>query len=432
MRVLRNSICLAVAFFLSQVGPSWAEMLRLDPLVRQTERAIPFCITDFKGSANGRVIASVIRKDLSKHGAFVKAGISDNDVRVLDDADREKGSIHFRNWANLGAQILGKGEVGSEGGLSVDFKLYTPYNGKRVIAKRYRAPASSARRLGHIIADDIVETLLHEKGFFSSRLLFVKGDHRSKNLCISDSDGTGVKALTRGNTLCIFPDWFPDRKSILFTSYYEGRPIIYRMALRGGTARRLLAMPGMNTSGAVSPDGRKLAAILDKDGHPELYVMDLPSGQRRRLTRGRAVESSPSWSPDSRRIVYSSDEAGGRPQIYIISANGSNPHRLTSTSFSRYCTSPMWSPDGKKIAFVAQLRGNFDICLYDVDSRQLYQLTTNPSNDEHPSWARDSRHIAFSRTHGSSSRIMLLDAETGKTTPMIQQGQYCGSPAWEP
>ncbi|MCK5851800.1 PD40 domain-containing protein, partial [bacterium] len=70
--------------------------------------------------------------------------------------------------------------------------------------------------------------------------------------------------------------------------------------------------------------------------------------------------------------------------------------------------------------------------LYDVKSGQLYQLTTNPNNDEAPSWARDSRHIAFSRVHNRTSRIMLLDSETGKTSPLINNGQYCGSPAWSP
>ncbi len=154
--------------------------------------------------------------------------------------------------------------------------------------------------------------------------------------------------------------------------------------------------------------------------------------KRKRLTHGRAVESSPSWSPDSKKIVYASDEAGGRPQIYTISASGGKAHRLTTSSFSRYCTSPSWSPDGKKIAFVAQLAGNFDVCLYDVNSRQIYQLTTNPNNDEGPSWACDSRHIAYSRVYGRKSKIMLLDSETGKTSLLIQSGEYCGSPSWGP
>lgn len=425
MKTIKYSLISIFAFALSVAG----ESLRLDPLVRQTQRAIPYCVTGAAGNSLDDTIAKVVRQDLSKHGAFIMARISAGDEKTLDNADRKKGKIYFKNWSNLGAQILGK--VKSKNG-KIEFYLYTPYNGSRVFAKRYRGSASSAQRVGHLIADDIVQAILHEKGFFSSRLLFVKGDIKNKNIYLANSDGSGMKALTKGNTLCIFPDWFPDGKNVLFTSYYEGRPIMYKMALANGKARRLLGMPGMNICGAVSPNGKKLAAILDKDGQPELYVIDLSTGKRKRLTHGRPVESSPSWSPDSKKIVYSSDSGGSGPQIYMISATGGKVRGLTTRSFSRYCTSPSWSPDGKKIAFVAQLAGNYDICLYDVKSGQLYQLTTNPNNDEAPSWARDSRHIAFSRVHNRTSRIMLLDSETGKISPLIQSGQYCGSPAWSP
>ena len=406
-----------------------ADSLRLDPLVKQTHRAIPYCVTGAAGNSFDSSIAKVVNYDLSKHGAFVAARVSPSDIKILDSADRKKGKIHFKNWANLGAQILGK--IKSENNI-VEFYLYTPYNGARVLAKRYHGSSSSARRIGHQIADDIIQAILHEKGFFSSRLLFVKGDIKSKNIYLANSDGSAMKALTKGKSLCVFPDWFPDGKNILFTSYFEGRPILYKLSLATGKTKRYLAMRGMNISGAISPDGRKLAVILDKDGQPELYAIDTASGKRKRLTHGRAVESSPSWAPDSRTIVYASDASGGRPQIYTISSTGGKPHRITTSAFSRYCTSPAWSPDGLKIAFVAQIAGNYEICLYDIKSRQIYQLTSDPSNDEAPSWARDSRHIAFARTHGSSSRIMLLDSETGKTSPLIQQGQYCGSPAWSP
>jgi TolB protein len=403
------------------------EVLRPGTITGKAGKLIPFCIPDFAGS-QGRTIAETIRKDLERHGAFVMANISAQDMSTLDAADRQKGDIHYRNWANLGVQILGKGTASGSTQLSVDFSLYTPHNGRRVFGKRYNAPAAAARRVGHQIADDIIMAILKEKGFFSSRLLFVKGDHRSKNIYICNSDGSGQKALTKGNAISTFPDWFPNKQACLFTSFHEGRPIIYKLNFRDGKYQRLLAMPGMNTSGAVSPDGRKLAAIIDKDGNPELYVFNISSGKRIRLTRGRAAESSPSWSPDGSQIAFASDKSGS-PQIYIISASGGSPRSITSRSVSRYCTSPAWSPDGRKIAFVAKKGGNFDICLYDFDSRQTYQLTTNASNDEHPSWARNSRHLAFCR---ATQRIMLLDTETGKESPLVIAPQNCTAPAWEP
>ncbi len=405
-----------------------AETLVIDTIRGKASRDIRFAIPDFSGGSQGGTIAGVVREDLLRHGAFVQAPIAPGDLQLLDRADIQKGQIHFKNWANLQAQLLGKGSVSGSGTLTVEFALYTPESGARVFGKRYNAPGSQARRIGHLIADDIIEAILKEKGFFSSRLLFVKGDYTSKNVYICDSDGRDQKALTRGTSITVFPDWFPNKKDILFTSFYEGRPIIYKLDMQSAKTQRLLAMPGMNTSGAVSPDGRKLTAIIDKDGHPELYVFDIGGGPRTRLTRDRAAESSPTWSPDGRQIAYASD-AGGLPQIYIISASGGTPRQISSGSISKYCTSPAWSPDGKKIAFVAKRGGNFDLFMYDFDSRQTVQLTTDSSNDENPSWARDSRHLAFCR---ASRRIILLDTETGKESTMIAEGQNCTQPVWEP
>ena len=78
------------------------------------------------------------------------------------------------------------------------------------------------------------------------------------------------------------------------------------------------------------------------------------------------------------------------------------------------------------------MAGNFDICMYDLASNEMYQLTNDPSNDEQPSWARDSRHIAFARVYGSGARLMLLDSETGKSSTLVQDAAFCGQPAWEP
>ena len=409
-----------------------AEIIRLDTLHRQTESKIPICIPVFSGDSSGKTIASVVNKDLKKYGSFVDAGVSKRNIYTLDSADRKKGEIHYSNWKNLGVQLLGKGEVKNNGKLEVEFQLFAPFSGKRIFGKKYIVSSRAARQLGHKIADDIIENFLREKGFFSSKLLFVNGSGKRKNVYISDSDGLGAKPLTSESTLNLFPDWFPDKKNILYTSYCQGRPIIYKKNIVSGKISKFIAMPGMNVSGAISPDGRKLAVILDFNGHPDLYVIDIKTGKRKRLTSGRPVESSPSWSSDSKKIVYSSDSSAGRPQIYIISATGGKAQRLTSSSFSRYCTSPAWSPDGKKIAFVAQLGGNYEICLYDIASRQTYKLTNDNSNDESPSWARNSRHLAFARTYGNSSWIMLLDSETGKVSPLVQKGKYSGAPAFEP
>ncbi len=65
-----------------------------------------------------------------------------------------------------------------------------------------------------------------------------------------------------------------------------------------------------------------------------------------------------SYSPDGSQIVFTSDR-GGRPQLYVMGADGSNPRRISMGDGS-YST-PVWSPRGDLIAFTKQSQGQFSI-----------------------------------------------------------------------
>lgn len=418
---MKKIICLALLFVVSSA--LFAEEIITPGTVRGTaqRQGIPIYVADFRGGPVS--IAEVVRKDLNIHGGFTVPRISQADATKLSNADYAQGSIHFQNWRNLGCALIGKGEVN---GSTLTFRLYNTSNGSAVMSKTYSMGSVSPRRVGHAVANDIVQDVLKLKGFFQSRLLFASGRGRAKNIVMTDILGGDRKTLTSGADLNTFPDWYPDHKNILYTSYRDNRAVIYKLDLTTGKNQKLLAMPGMNTSGAISPDGRQLAAILDKDGFPELYTYALSGGGHKRLTRGRENESSPSWSPDSRQIVFSSDE-GKNPQIYIMSASGGSKKRICR-NVSRYCTSPAWSPDGKKIAYVAQIGANYEICVCDLSSGNSVNVTNNPSNDEFPCWAADSRHIVFSR---ASSSIVIIDSETGKETTLVSGGADT-APALEP
>ena len=63
-----------------------------------------------------------------------------------------------------------------------------------------------------------------------------------------------------------------------------------------------------------------------------------------------------------------------------------------------------------------------------MSAKKVNNVTGNASDDEAPSWANNSRHIAFCR---AGSQIMLVDSETGKTTSLLAEGG-CLQPQWEP
>jgi hypothetical protein len=116
---------------------------------------------------------------------------------------------------------------------------------------------------------------------------------------------------------------------------------------------------------------------------------------------------APAWSPDGSRLAFmgrTSDER--RVGIYVINADGSEPQRLTPTTFEAQY--PAWSPDGAWIVYTVVQSFQFVIHKMRVDGTDDVQLTDGPE-DNWPMWSPDGRTIAFS----GADEIALMDSDGG-------------------
>jgi TolB protein len=212
-----------------------------------------------------------------------------------------------------------------------------------------------------------------------------------------------------------------------YTSFIKRYPDVYTIDLATGRRQRVAAFPGVNSGGAISPDGRSMALILSKDGNPDLYVMDMATRNLSRLTRTpAAVEGSPAWSPDGSQIVYVSD-ASGSPQLYVVSARGGTPVRITTTGLQN--AAPDWGPNGL-IACQSLVGGKFQIAVIDPSTRASRIITDYQAAYEDPSWAPDGRHIACSRAVQYQYSICLLDTMGDPPVTLTQSGDW-RTPAWQ-
>jgi len=112
----------------------------------------------------------------------------------------------------------------------------------------------------------------------------------------------------------------------------------------------------------ISPDGKRVVFVvtsMDKTEKEEyrynshLWMLDLEKlTPPHQLTFGERSDSSPVWAPDSTRIAFVRTHEG-RPQIWILSMQGGEAYRVTSSEFGAFA--PQWSPDGKKLLFSASV-----------------------------------------------------------------------------
>src|SRR5262249_4085917 len=111
-------------------------------------------------------------------------------------------------------------------------------------------------------------------------------------------------------------------------------------------------------SGArISPDGKWVAYGVSHTDFKQdafvnqLWLADTTTGKTLQLTRGEKSAGNPIWSPDGRWLAFTSDRAGTKSQLFVISPDGGESVQVTKaeTGVNNFA----WSPDGKTIAFTA-------------------------------------------------------------------------------
>jgi gamma-glutamyltranspeptidase len=169
------------------------------------------------------------------------------------------------------------------------------------------------------------------------------------------------------------PDWALDGKAIAFSASTNGQFDLWTAPAAGGAATRVTSMPGderwpswtrdgrlvfshreprgvwqlfvtpvagasaparltpdeaAEWQGRVSPDGRKLVMISDRDPQgtddSDVWVRAMPDANGQagsatsvRVTNAPGAESFPVWAPDNARVAYAAVRAGGQNGVWV-------------------------------------------------------------------------------------------------------------------
>ena len=282
------------------------------------------------------------------------------------------------------------------------------------------ATGSSARNAVLRAAEVAVEKTngLGLKGFFAAKIAFIGERTGKKEIYISDLFFGEVKQITRDNAQALGPRWAPDGSKLLYTSYYKsGFPDIFQIDLNSYQRTTFVSFKGTNSGARYSPNGQRVAMVLSGEGNAEIYVSDANGKAVSRRTRTDAVEASPCFSPDSTRLVFTSDAAGG-PQLYIIPVGGGSMQRVP-TNISGYCAEPDWSrANPNKIAFTTRIGRGYQIAVHDFSKGKSDQASNAPFDGVEPSWLPDGRHLVYTARDRTTSRVCILDTESGASMPI--------------
>jgi TolB protein len=395
---------------------------------------LPIAVAPFRPEPGAQAEAAeatqAVRGDLALSGLF----------DVLDPksflADPTEGlgaaAIRFSRWADVGAEGLAKALVrkGADG-VTGELHLYEVRAGREVLLKEHPAPDGSARRLGHAIADDIVQYYTREPGVFRTRIVALRKTANGRDLVAFDVDGKNPEVLFHDPGVILLPAWRPDGRAVLFTRYVADRPELWSVDLVTKRARRVLAVGTLTTGGVFSPDGRQIAFTASVNGNSDVWAANADGSGARRLTNDPGTDTSPSWSPDGRRIAFVSTRSGN-PHLYVMNADGSDQRRLTFQG--NYNQTPRWSPRGDLIAFTARdERKVFDVFTVAPDGGHIQRVTQDQGRtNEEPTWAPNGRLLAFTSDRNGRPQLVVSSATGDRQVIVTSETAELGTPAWGP
>ena len=242
--------------------------------------------------------------------------------------------------------------------------------------------------------------------------------------------------------------WSPDGNQLVFSM--QGS--LWRQAVGSDSAVQLTDGPGYDYQPDWSPDGRWVVYTSYRNDALELWVIDLAGGGTHRLVGDGAVNLEPRWSPDGSRIAFVSTALGGRWHVFLLPIRdgqaGGPPVRITEdresqlpryyySRFDHYL-SPSWSPDGRELLLVANqghVWGSGGI--WRMEARQGAAMREIRNEETtwkaRPDWAPDGKRVVYSSyLGGQRNQLWLTTADGGDPFELT----YCAcdhtAPRWSP
>jgi serine/threonine protein kinase/Tol biopolymer transport system component len=170
---------------------------------------------------------------------------------------------------------------------------------------------------------------------------------------------------------------------------------------------RVTDFAGDEFDAAISPDGRFVAFVSDRDGQFDVWLSQIGSGSFRNLTLGKdpmlpAPVRAPGFSADGSQ-VWIGGGSGRRLQIMPLMGGAPRPY------LSERAVNVSWSPDNQRLAFHTRDAGD-PIFVADRDgsnARQIF-VGANPGVHNHfPVWSRDGRWLFFVAGSPATSEMDL-------------------------
>lgn len=257
------------------------------------------------------------------------------------------------------------------------------------------------------------------------QVAFISNISGRNNVWVVPSEGGWPTQLTISDQRQSSPRWSPDGKWIAYQSDHDGNEMwdIFVVSAASGEVQNLTASDQTaEEEPAWSPDGRAVAYATRAKSSPsyEIDTIEVESRRTRHITRNTPREWSnghPIWSHDGKLLVWTQSHANGkRANVMLCDLASGKVTNLTENATDIVTAASAISPDGKKILVESDgLNGYQNVALLDVASKKIEWLTQDKWEINGGDFSPDGKLVTWSANVDGNQDIYVHNLDTGKT-----------------
>jgi dipeptidyl aminopeptidase/acylaminoacyl peptidase len=303
----------------------------------------------------------------------------------------------------------------------------------------WRSPFTPAVMAGGLRFDDLQwdsdgQTLIWlERRGAASVLVAQTGTDAPRDLT-AETDQIGARVGYGGGDFTV-------HRGIVYAAGAGGR--LYRLPLDRPALTPITPAFGAAASPAVSPDGEWIIYVHSDEGADGLAVVDAQGAHfPRKLAYHSDFVMQPAWNPAGTQIAYIAWDHPNMPWdstalwLAEIDRDAAGFPFIASKTIlisGMSLFQPTFSPDGRYLAYVGELKGWWQVFLYDLSTGRHAALTTAPAEHALPAWQQGMRTLAWTpdgsalfaiRNASGFNTLIRFSLETGTETQIAAVDAY--------